>query len=100
MDIAVSLGTDKTLIPIGFRISLDLPDPVVLYMSEDGAAIATAIAKSWNPGDRRLRAEPGPTLKIQELNAQAQSPRLTAVPFKNFRRVIMEQLSLCRILAS
>jgi hypothetical protein len=82
MDVAVPFGTDQTFIPIRFRISLDLPDAVVLYKGEDAATVPTAVAESWDPGDRRLRACLGPAPKIQELITQGQSTRAHSRPLQ------------------
>ena len=81
MDVAVPFGTDQTFIPIRFRISLDLPNPVVLYMGEDAATVPAAVAERRDPRDRRLRTYPGPALKIQELITEGQSTGPNRRPF-------------------
>ena len=66
MKIAVSLRTDDPKVPIGFGISLDLPEPSILYESEYAATIAAPITERWNTSDRRFSICAGPILEVEE----------------------------------
>ena len=74
VNVTMALWADGALIAVRFRISLDLPDPVVFGIGENGAAVAASVAKGRHAGYGGIGLGLGPGFEIEQALAQGKGP--------------------------